>query len=304
MTISSLFHPSSSTCSIMRKNIRRWSCRGNVFGGTERRFYRQMGRTSLRPFFLSCSRSLLGNTEEDISQRTDHCYLRQRRRAWRPCGKFHLNKRRTADMTKSDSRKEKVSSFDYIILHFGAAFWVICELLHCILLFIVKYVVHVRLIYYIDYFLRSTLGLRQWLILLRHVIKCRSDRYFLIWERVFVFNFFVISETEGFQIDTMGSYHGMTLKSVTEGSRPQRPSITPVSVSPRVPPGSRNSVGGGASPGVPQKRVSRTPIIIIPAATTSLITMFNAKDILEDLKCVKYTFLPFYDDLYDLRWQK
>lgn len=29
---------------------------------------------------------------------------------------------------------------------------------------------------------------------------------------------------------------------------------------------------------------SRTPIIIIPAATTSLITMLNAKDLLQDLK--------------------
>lgn len=96
----------------------------------------------------------------------------------------------------------------------------------------------------------------------------------------------MFSETEGFQIDTMGSYHGMTLKSVTEGSRPQRPSMAPVNLSPRAPPGSRNSIGGGVSPGVPQKRVSRTPIIIIPAATTSLITMFNAKDILEDLKWV------------------
>ena len=32
---------------------------------------------------------------------------------------------------------------------------------------------------------------------------------------------------------------------------------------------------------------SRTPIIIIPAATTSLITMFNAKDILQDLRYQK-----------------
>ncbi|KAG8514664.1 Parafibromin, partial [Galemys pyrenaicus] len=31
---------------------------------------------------------------------------------------------------------------------------------------------------------------------------------------------------------------------------------------------------------------SRTPIIIIPAATTSLITMLNAKDLLQDLKFV------------------
>ncbi|GLH14067.1 Parafibromin [Gryllus bimaculatus] len=39
---------------------------------------------------------------------------------------------------------------------------------------------------------------------------------------------------------------------------------------------------------VPQanKRVSRTPIIIIPAATTSLITMYNAKDVLQDLRYV------------------
>lgn len=29
---------------------------------------------------------------------------------------------------------------------------------------------------------------------------------------------------------------------------------------------------------------SRTPIVIIPAATTSLITMLNAKDLLQDLK--------------------
>uniref|UniRef100_A0A8C5Y8R8 Parafibromin n=1 Tax=Microcebus murinus TaxID=30608 RepID=A0A8C5Y8R8_MICMU len=35
-----------------------------------------------------------------------------------------------------------------------------------------------------------------------------------------------------------------------------------------------------------RKRVSRIPIIIIPTATTSLITMFNAKDILQDLKFV------------------
>uniref|UniRef100_A0A667YJL4 Parafibromin n=1 Tax=Myripristis murdjan TaxID=586833 RepID=A0A667YJL4_9TELE len=73
-------------------------------------------------------------------------------------------------------------------------------------------------------------------------------------------------ETEGFKIDTMGTYHGMTLKSVTEGAsarKAQTPALQPV---PR--------------PG------SRTPIIIIPAGTTSLITMLNAKDLLQDLKFV------------------
>jgi len=30
------------------------------------------------------------------------------------------------------------------------------------------------------------------------------------------------AETEGFKIDTMGTYHGMTLKSVTEGTQPKK----------------------------------------------------------------------------------
>uniref|UniRef100_A0A3B3THI6 Parafibromin n=1 Tax=Paramormyrops kingsleyae TaxID=1676925 RepID=A0A3B3THI6_9TELE len=80
-------------------------------------------------------------------------------------------------------------------------------------------------------------------------------------------------ETEGFKIDTMGTYHGMTLKSVTEGAsarKAQTPAMQPV---PR--PGRSTSLLG-----------SRTPIIIIPAATTSLITMLNAKDLLQDLKFV------------------
>lgn len=95
-------------------------------------------------------------------------------------------------------------------------------------------------------------------------------------------------EIEGFKIDMTGTYHGMTLKSVTEGStkanRPQQPTQQqsqhhpqqplPISAA-RPPPG-----------GMPQKRVSRTPIIIIPAGTNSLISMYNAKDILQDLRFV------------------
>ncbi|XP_040215746.1 parafibromin [Rana temporaria] len=85
-------------------------------------------------------------------------------------------------------------------------------------------------------------------------------------------------ETEGFKIDTMGTYHGMTLKSVTEGAsarKTQAPAAQPV---PR--PVSQ------ARPPPNQKKGSRTPIIIIPAATTSLITMLNSKDLLQDLKFV------------------
>ncbi|MBN3307149.1 CDC73 protein, partial [Amia calva] len=83
-------------------------------------------------------------------------------------------------------------------------------------------------------------------------------------------------ETEGFKIDTMGTYHGMTLKSVTEGAsarKAQTPAVQPV---PR--PVSQ------ARPPPNQKKGSRTPIVIIPAATTSLITMLNAKELLQDLK--------------------
>lgn len=91
-------------------------------------------------------------------------------------------------------------------------------------------------------------------------------------------------ETEGFKIDTMGTYHGMSLKSVTEGSL-QKKQIA------QMPPGrpSKDIIPSAQAKLLPQqqsKRPSRTPIIIIPATTTSLITMYNAKDILQDLKFV------------------
>ena len=64
-----------------------------------------------------------------------------------------------------------------------------------------------------------------------------------------------------------------------------------------MPPPGRPSAGGGGpvvSSGNPGsgggnqsgKRPSRTPIIIIPGATKSLITMINAKDILQDLRYI------------------
>ncbi|XP_064457592.1 parafibromin-like [Ornithodoros turicata] len=90
-------------------------------------------------------------------------------------------------------------------------------------------------------------------------------------------------ETEGFKIDTMGTYHGMNLKSVTEGTQPKRPPATPST--PAVAVANQPTTTSQVPRPVP-KRVSRTPIIIIPAATTSLITMYNAKDILQDLRFV------------------
>ncbi|XP_049887694.1 parafibromin [Pectinophora gossypiella] len=106
-------------------------------------------------------------------------------------------------------------------------------------------------------------------------------------------------ETEGFKIDTMGTYHGMTLKSVTEGpsvpvaarapqtpnhprQMPQNGSVA-MSATPRrelLPVAAARPPSGGG------KRPSRTPIIIIPAAATSLISMYNVKDMLQDLKFV------------------
>ncbi|XP_064649629.1 parafibromin-like isoform X2 [Lineus longissimus] len=86
-------------------------------------------------------------------------------------------------------------------------------------------------------------------------------------------------ETDDFKIDTMGTYHGMTLKSLTEGASARKaPTPQPAAPAPTPRPISH------ARPSPGQKKGSRTPIIIIPAATTSLITMYNAKDILQDYR--------------------
>lgn len=79
-------------------------------------------------------------------------------------------------------------------------------------------------------------------------------------------------ETEGFEINTMGTYHGITLKSITEGAKPNPHVKTPAAAQ--------------EEPARPHKRVSRTPIIVIPAGNTSLITMYNARDLLQDHKYV------------------
>ncbi|XP_045451644.1 parafibromin [Melitaea cinxia] len=104
-------------------------------------------------------------------------------------------------------------------------------------------------------------------------------------------------ETEGFKIDTMGTYHGMTLKSVTEGPSVPAPSVRG-SQTPNHPRQMQQNGPAASTPArqllpaaaarapVGAKRPSRTPIIIIPAAATSLITMYNVKDMLQELKFV------------------
>ena len=96
--------------------------------------------------------------------------------------------------------------------------------------------------------------------------------------------------THGFNIETTGTFSGMTLRSVTEGSSDQRrnagknhhQSNNSNAIKSSIPP----SVANSNQPGSGGKRPSRTPIIVIPAAPKSLITMYNAKEALQDLRFV------------------
>jgi len=108
---------------------------------------------------------------------------------------------------------------------------------------------------------------------------------------------FKAADTEGFNIDTTRTYTGESLKSMmTGGNNPKR---TPVP-HPQVPRPAVTAVAKvipqpsqpqSATPSQQQqqksgKKPSKTPIIIIPGATKSLITMYNVQDILQDLKFV------------------
>ncbi|CAF4232449.1 unnamed protein product, partial [Rotaria sp. Silwood2] len=95
---------------------------------------------------------------------------------------------------------------------------------------------------------------------------------------------FVPRDDSEFKIDTHASYHGLTLKTVTEGATPNKP-LTPANPSipkPIVPANDKLNTSNTDT----SKRPSRTPIIIIPPALTSLITRYNCKELLEDLKYI------------------
>ena len=100
------------------------------------------------------------------------------------------------------------------------------------------------------------------------------------------------ADTEGFKIDTTGTYAGKTLKSVMDagGARgrqqQQQQQATPSQNNAVRPLGTQQQQQQQSSQQKGGKRVSRTPIIIIPGAPKSLITMFNAKDLLQDLRFV------------------
>jgi parafibromin len=92
--------------------------------------------------------------------------------------------------------------------------------------------------------------------------------------------------TEEFKIDTMGTHHGSSMSKTGVQQPPQKKPSQPA-----LPPGRPKELIPTAQARIipqnmPNKRQSRTPIIIIPSAPNSLITMFNVKDILQDLKFV------------------
>jgi parafibromin len=91
--------------------------------------------------------------------------------------------------------------------------------------------------------------------------------------------------TDEFKIDTMGTHHGMSLKSSIiqpQSRNPPTASLPPGRPKELMPTSQARIVNNSSN----NKRQSRTPIIIIPSAPNSLITMYNAKDILQDLKFV------------------
>lgn len=96
--------------------------------------------------------------------------------------------------------------------------------------------------------------------------------------------------TEEFKIDTMGTHHGMSLKSGS-GAQQQQQQQLKKPIAAALPPGRpKELIPTAQARLLPQnaqnKRQSKTPIIIIPSSTNSLITMYNAKEILQELKFV------------------
>ncbi|PAV91104.1 hypothetical protein WR25_02807 [Diploscapter pachys] len=93
---------------------------------------------------------------------------------------------------------------------------------------------------------------------------------------------FVKDKNTDFLIDGEMSFVGSNLNAIQQGGV-KKPGMPPPAAQPlRHIPSVHNQPAGGQKP----KRSSRTPIIIVPGALTSLITIYNAKDILEDMKFV------------------
>lgn len=84
-------------------------------------------------------------------------------------------------------------------------------------------------------------------------------------------------QTAGFKIETGLTFQGTSLKAMSDAKPMAADSTT------------SNNRTVPTQPEVsarPQKRQSRTPIIVIPASGTSLITMYNVRDVLQDMRFV------------------
>lgn len=81
-----------------------------------------------------------------------------------------------------------------------------------------------------------------------------------------------------FHIETDLSFHGANLKNLSQ--KPALGSQPPKTAAPNPRPGF-GPVSAMHPNGRPPKRQSKTPIIVIPASGTALITMYNAEDILQ-----------------------
>ncbi|TKR72904.1 hypothetical protein L596_020288 [Steinernema carpocapsae] len=88
-------------------------------------------------------------------------------------------------------------------------------------------------------------------------------------------------ETAGFQIDPSLTFHGTSFTNIRSSTAPNAKPIAAPSSSKPAPKVDESPANGKST-----KRPSRTPIIIIPASTSSLVTMYNVRDILQDMKFV------------------
>ena len=86
----------------------------------------------------------------------------------------------------------------------------------------------------------------------------------------------------GFKIDTSATFHGLSLESMKEGKSQRQVTQPTANSNPNKSP--RHISSAQKPSGLPQKRESKTPIIIVPAGTTSLISLMNVKDFLQDYK--------------------
>ncbi|MFH4976785.1 hypothetical protein AB6A40_003494 [Gnathostoma spinigerum] len=87
-------------------------------------------------------------------------------------------------------------------------------------------------------------------------------------------------QTAGFKIETGLTFQGASLKAISSSGAKPMVAVDSTSAS------KSNSHSQDTNNSRPQKRQSRTPIIVIPAAGTSLITMYNVRDILQDMHFV------------------